>query len=103
MLIMNPGDKPVQATTTFLRSDGHTATRTDALPARSRFTIHVDEVPGFENADVSTMVEGSGGAQIIAERAEYFVYNGVYAGGHNSSGVTEPSKTWYFAEGYTGM
>jgi hypothetical protein len=32
----------------------------------------------------------------------YFSYKGVWAGGHVSSGVTQPSSTWYFAEGYTG-
>ena len=103
VLIMNPSEKPVEARTTFLRSDGHSSMRTDRLLARSRFTIHVDSVPGFEDAEVSTVVEGLGGAGVIAERAMYFVYNGAYAGGHDSVGVPAPSKTWYFAEGYTGM
>lgn len=103
VLIMNPSDSPAVARTTFMRGDGHSSTRTDRLLPRSRFTIHVDAVPGFEQAEVSTLVEGLDGAGLIAERAMYFVYNGAWAGGHNSAGVLAPSETWYFAEGYTGM
>jgi hypothetical protein len=103
VLMMNPGKKPVTVTTTFLRSDGHRSTRTDTLKARSRFTIHVDEQPGFEDAEVSTLVESAGGTPVIAERAMYFSYNGAWAGGHDAAGVGRAATTWYFAEGYTGL
>ena len=103
VLIMNPGNEPAVVKTTFMRSDGYRSTRTDQLLARSRFTVHIDSVPGFENAEVSTLVEGQGGSEVIAERAMYFVYGDVYPGGHDSTGVTDPGTTWYFAEGYTGM
>ncbi|MBM3956973.1 MAG: hypothetical protein FJ313_02835 [Gemmatimonadetes bacterium] len=103
VLVMNPSDAPAVARTSFMRSDGHTSTRTDRLLPRSRLTIHVDAEPGFEQAEVSTLVEGVDGAGLIAERAVYFNYNEAWPGGHNSAGVTGPSKTWYFAEGYTGL
>lgn len=103
VLIMNPGEEDAKVKTTFMRSDGHKWSRTDTLKGRSRFTIHVDEQPGFENAEVSTLVEGRDGARVIAERAMYFVYGNGWRDGHDAAGVTEASTTWYFAEGYTGM
>jgi hypothetical protein len=103
VLIMNPGNKPVTVRTTFMRSDGHKSSRNDALGPRSRFTIHVDEQPGFENAEVSTLVEGQGGSEVIAERAMYFVYQDLWSDGHDAAGVSRASTTWFFAEGYTGI
>ncbi len=103
VLLMNPGNSAVQVKTTFMRSDGHKWSRTDTLKARSRYTIHIDEQPGFDNADVSTLVEGVNGAQVIAERAMYFDYQGGWRDGHDTAGVKAPSTTWYFAEGYTGL
>ncbi|MCG2794775.1 MAG: VCBS repeat-containing protein [Actinomycetia bacterium] len=102
VLIMNPGDSAAEVKTTFIRGDGHTWSRTDSLLPNSRFTVHIDEMPGFDNAEVSTLVEGQNGAKVIAERAMYFIYNDLYAGGHDSIGVNNPGTTWYFAEGYTG-
>ncbi len=102
VLIMNPGNSAVEVKSTFIRSDGHTSFRTDSLLPNSRFTVHVDEMPGFENAEVSILVEGRNGAKVIAERAMYFIYDNVYPGGHDSTGVKSPGTSWYFAEGYTG-
>ena len=100
---MNPGDGPATAKTTFLRSDGYTWSRVDNLLPHSRFTVHVDEMPGFDNAEVSTLVEAIGDGKVIAERAMYFKYDDKWADGHDSIGVNKPSTTWYFAEGYTGL
>lgn len=102
VLIMNPGDSVAEVKSTFIRADGYACSRTDSLLPNSRFTVHIDEMPGFDDAEVSTLVEGQDGAKVIAERSMYFVYNDVYPGGHDSMGVTDPGTTWYFAEGYTG-
>lgn len=103
VLLMNPGDDTVSVKTTFMPSTGNNWSRTDTLKPHSRFTIHVDEQPGFSNAEVSTLVEGQNGAQVIAERAMYFVYGNGWSDGHDAAGVTTPSRTWFFAEGYTGI
>ncbi len=103
VLIMNPGDAAAVVKTTFMPAKGSPTSRMDALKPHSRFTIHVDEQPGLDNAEVSTCVEVQGAGQVIAERAMYFVYNGVWSDGHDAAGVKEASKEWYFAEGYTGM
>lgn len=102
VLIMNPSNKSCDVKTTLMRADGHTWSRTDKMLPNSRFTIHLDEMPGFSDAEVSTKVEALSGSGIIAERSMYFVYNDAYPGGHDSIGLKEASTTWYFAEGYTG-
>jgi hypothetical protein len=63
----------------------------------SRQTVHVDEY--LPNDDVSTYVHGDGG--IIAERAMYFDYMGMYSGGSCEHGADAPRTQWYLAEGYT--
>ncbi|MDD5447667.1 MAG: VCBS repeat-containing protein [Actinomycetota bacterium] len=103
VLIMNTETSPAKVKTTFMRDDGYNYSRTDVLAPRSRFTIHLDDVPGFESVEASTLVESQDGSKIIAERAMYFMYNNLaVAGGHDSIGVSKPANEWYFAEGYTG-
>lgn len=61
-------------------------------------SILVNDVVGSEK-DVSIELIAEKG--ITAEREMYFNYRGVWTGGHVSSGVSEPSDIWYFAEGTT--
>lgn len=70
------------------------------LPPRSRFTLHVDEVPlpGYDDTEFSARVDSPGG--VVAERAMYFDYQGS-DGGHCERGATVLADQWYFAEGYT--
>ncbi|MHB8896940.1 MAG: hypothetical protein ACYC99_17445, partial [Candidatus Geothermincolia bacterium] len=49
--------------------------------------------------DISVKVQSD--ADIIAERPMYFSYRGAWGGGTTESGVREPGKTWYLAEGST--
>jgi len=65
----------------------------------ARYTLHVDDVPGLEQAEFSTYVESL--TPLVAERAMYFIYN-TRDGGSCSQGTTAPSREWFFAEGYTG-
>ena len=58
----------------------------------------VDDAPGMESTDVSVRLRSD--LPVVAERSMYFGYHGV-DGGHVSTGSTEPSAQWYFAEGYT--
>ena len=102
ILIMNPNSHSTSVRTTFMRSDGHNASQVDEMLPHSRMTIKVDDIPQFGDAEVSTQVETLDGSQVIVERAMYFIYEGRIAGGHDSAGATQASRTWYFAEGYTG-
>ncbi len=104
LLFANPSDNTVTAITSFQRSDGVTIERETLLQPRSRATIHVDEVPGLENAEVSAQVTAAYPG-VVAERAMYFTYSGSMgsvSGGHAAMGARQPSSSWCIPEGYTG-
>ena len=72
-----------------------------------RLTIHVDDITGLGDTEVSTEIRsvasGSGGEEapgVVAERAVYFKYMGI-DGGHCSIGAPSTSNTWYLPEGRT--
>ncbi len=62
----------------------------------ARYTLHVDDVPGLEQAEFSTLVESL--TPLVAERAMYFIYN-TRDGGSCSQGTTAPSTEWYLRGG----
>jgi len=91
---------------TFNTPGGGSVQKEYTVKARSRFTIPVDQVQGLSGTEVATTVQSLNGVKVIAERAVYFVYTDGYCsrdGGHDTVGVTSPSTSWYFAEGYTGL
>jgi hypothetical protein len=95
VLVQNPGDKDTVAQITYMTEAGALPGPSLDLKARTRQTVNVaDTVPNTWS--VSTKV--SAGAPVIAERS---VYWGERMGGHNSIGVSDPSVTWYLAEGCT--
>ncbi|MHB8894980.1 MAG: L,D-transpeptidase [Candidatus Geothermincolia bacterium] len=99
VLIQNPRTSATRAKVTFMRSDGANIVKDYNLLPRSRFTIHVDEIPELVDAEVSAKVEAD--TPVIVERSMYYVSYG-RTGGSDASGVAEPQKYWYLAEGYTG-
>ncbi|MDY6793681.1 MAG: DUF5719 family protein [Actinomycetota bacterium] len=99
VLLQNPNDSAAAVTLNFMRPDGSVVTEQVSVPARRRHSVHVDEVPGLESSDVSTQVTSN--LPVVAERSMYFDYEGK-DGGHDSIGASQPSNTWFFAEGYTG-
>ncbi|MHB8894181.1 MAG: SpoIID/LytB domain-containing protein, partial [Candidatus Geothermincolia bacterium] len=102
ILVQNPGPNAAEVKYTFMVPGGKPAVeKTQQLAPFSRTTVRVNDVPGLENTDVSTMVECTSGDGIVAERSMYFDYYG-RDGGHNAMGVPGPSTTWHLPEGYTG-
>lgn len=99
VLIQNPGDVAGTANVTFMCTDGYNLVKAYSLLPRSRFTIHVDEIPELASREVSTHVAAT--VPVIAERSMYFVSYG-RPGGTDAPGVVDPAKYWYLAEGYTG-
>ncbi len=98
ILLANPHDKKANVKVSFFR-EGNTPVEQDiAVEPYARHTIIVDEVPGCEDAHVSTRVVSD--LPIVAERAEYFRYDNI-EGGHCSLGAAAPAKQWYMPEGYT--
>jgi len=99
ILLQNPNESGAAVTLSFMRPDGRVVTHQVTVPARRRYTVHVDEIPGLESTDVSTQVTSD--LPIVAERAMYFNFGG-RSGGHNTIGALSPRGEWYLAEGYTG-
>jgi hypothetical protein len=95
----NPQPREARAALTYIFPDGNCMTRIVVVPAESRLTVFVNADVGADR-EVSVAIESD--QEIAAERPMYFTYNGAWSGGHDALGVPSPSRTWYFAEGYTG-
>ena len=109
ILVANPNDSTTAIRVRYLKSTGEVVEFTDTLAANSRRTYwpQVDFAAQLGSAEFSTVVESTeAGEEIVAERAMYFDPAGTGSGfarsGHDALGVPEASKTWYFAEGFTG-
>ena len=103
VLIANPDTThDASVDVTFLKPDGTTVKVQRTVKANARLNVWVNaEVPELAGQAFSTIVESLNGTPVFVERAMYFGGN-PWEGGHESAGLTEPSKSWFFAEGYTG-
>ncbi len=100
LTFFNPGADPVNAKTTYFPEGHDPLTETYNLPPGSRRTISVNGVTGMPfSYGHSITVEADG--PVAVQQSEY--YNMANRrGGHSTLGATRPSRTWLFAEGYTG-
>ena len=100
LLLANPSADDADVDLAYLLEDGSVRHQTLVVPAQSRRTVRAnDAVP---DSGFSTHVTVANGVGISVERAMYFLYAGMWDGGHDAQAVPSPSRTWYFAEGYTG-
>jgi hypothetical protein len=99
LCLENMQDVDGEAEITYMFGDGSSQVQEIALPARSRTTVDVNAVVG-QGKDVAARVVSD--IPIVAERPMYFHYGDGLEGGHVCRGAPSPSRTWYFAEGYTG-
>jgi Calx-beta domain-containing protein len=99
-LLVNPQTTPNIAHITYFREGLPPIVRDYPLAASSRRTVFA--------GDDQELVDTSFGARVdfdqpgMAERAMYFGTTPLFTGGHESSGVTKPSREWFLAEGATG-
>jgi hypothetical protein len=100
LLLANPQNVQNDVTVRYLREGVSPVTRTYTLQPLERHTVDI----GADAALVNTSfgMEVTFALPGIAERAMYFGLNPLWVGGHESVGVTEPSKQWFLAEGATG-
>jgi len=98
ILVQNPQDTPTDVTVTYMTPDGPKVQPAFEMPANSRKTIRVNDVPGVSSTDLSTQVSGS--QPIIAERAMYWD-SGSGEACHDSIGMAEPHSTFYLPDGQT--
>jgi len=96
ILLQNPQSRAAGVDLSFMLEDGSTIPLHVDIPAYTRYTVHVDDLPGLGNTAFSTQV--SSDLAIVAERAMYFNYLG-RTDGHDAMGATSLSPNWYFAEG----
>jgi hypothetical protein len=96
--VQNPNEQPAEVTVTYMREDGPQVQPPFPMPANSRKTIRVNDVPGMGSADFSTKVNGS--LPIIAERSMYW-NNGTGEACHDSVGTASAHGTFYLPDGQT--
>ncbi len=99
LLLFNPADTDRTATVKYRFNDGSEMQANYIVRACSRYSVHVNrEAPDREVA----LQVSAGGDGVVAERAMYFDYRGVWDGGHCTEGARAPREQWNLAEGYTG-
>jgi len=104
LCIQNPGDLTATVRITYMLGDATTREQVLTVAAHSRLTVPVNGFLGSGDDpahDFSARVECTNGQQIVAERAMYFDYRGMWTGGHDVVGATAPASAFYFAEGTT--
>ena len=101
LCIGNPNGSDTSANVTYMFSDGTTKDVKYTLPAKSRYTVNVNDAVGPDK-DVSIRILSSA-PNLVAERPMYFNYKGVWTGGSDALGAIAPTPNlkWYFAEGNT--
>ncbi len=97
ILLSNFSNNGAKAKVTLFSNGGECGTVDIAVPPLTRRTIRVNDYLPFKNVSAKITSDIS----IVSERAMYFKYGGRIEGGTCSEGVSNPSKNWYFAEGYT--
>lgn len=108
VLAANPNAAATTIRATYLTSAGLSLQSTLTAPAQGRVTFWPrQEHAQLANAEFSTVVDSlDAGQPIVAERAMYFdpapTGSRFARSGHDALGVPEASRSWYFAEGFTG-
>jgi hypothetical protein len=88
LCLQNPSDTAAKAEIYyFTQEKGALPARPVDIPAKSRVTIWVNGDTG-PDLQFSTRVKVISGPAIIAERPMYFLFNGVWGGGHDVVGYT---------------
>jgi len=98
VLIANTHDVPMDVSVYYQTPNGEVSQEPFVMPAKSRKTIKVNDVPSMSATDCSIRVHGSD--TLMAERAMYW-NNGTKEACHDSIGTTAPHEEWSFADGST--
>jgi hypothetical protein len=98
VLVQNPNDTPTDVTVTYMTPSGPKPQAAITMPANSRKTIRVNDIPEVSKTDLSTRVHGT--QPIIAERAMYWGPSDLpQAAMHDSIGLDAPHSTFYLPDG----
>jgi len=101
VLVQNPNAVAANVTVTYMTSAGPQQQPTIQMPANSRKTIRVNDVPGMGSVDFSTQVHAD--EPIIAERAMYWQPGSPDSNQAmtDSIGMNAPHKNFYLPDGET--
>ena len=103
LALANPSLAGVDAEITFFTQSGTTVSRTVTLPALSRRTVRVDEVPGLEDTTMSTSVRTTTTPIVVERTMRWGTPPGPQYGAHGDKATSGPASTWYLAEGSQGF
>jgi len=98
LCLANPGEEAARVTVTTMDQYGDAREFPLTLPPDYRESLLLNELVGGD-LDIAMCVSST--VPILAERPMYFRYKGTWAGGHCTTGASEPATEWYFAEGTT--
>jgi len=98
LCLQNPEGREAVVEVEYMMENGASLERTYRVSPWSRGTVLVNGEVGPDH-DVSMRVTSQ--TPIVAERPVYFLYQGMWDGGHNVMGAAQPETEWYFAEGCT--
>jgi autotransporter-associated beta strand protein len=101
LLIANPNAVPAPVTLTFFLPGGGSLVQQRTVPARSRMTIPVDQIPGLGETSPSVEVRSDNRLTLAVERTMF--WDASHYGGHTASAVPQPERQWFFAEGAQGF
>ena len=95
---------PANVTVNLEYSNGATNPTTFTVAPRSQYFFDVNRASAsFAQSTTSVSAEVSSNVPVVAQRQEYFRYNGTIPGGTDVIGQPGPAKSSYsFAEGYIG-
>ncbi len=96
--LANASDREARIAITYLLPTGAPVVDRRTLPALSRTSIRVNDLPGLADTSVSTLIESLDTLPLAIERTMTW---GGGEGGH-LAGAGQPNTSWYFAEGAQG-
>ena len=101
ILIQNPSATNTNVKVQYMLQGGGSIFKDIVVAPNSRYTIaaHSPDQVGLDQA-FSTKIGSD--QEIIVERAMYWPNGPGTSGGHVTTGIQQPSNTWYLAEGFTG-
>jgi M6 family metalloprotease-like protein len=97
LALANPLAQRVSAVLRFLTGAGLAGSVPVVLEPQQRRSINPEAVPGLGSSEFATIIESD--APIVADRM--MQWGGVGYGSHAETAISEPSRTWFLAEGST--
>ncbi len=99
ILLANPNREAARVRLTFAREGASEVAQELGIPALSRVSLRVNDVPGLQACSFATRMDAD--LPVFMERSMYFYYK-LYSGGSNCPALKGPCERRFFAEGYTG-